>query len=171
MGYEEDIAIDENRLLDEWRNQPALFLKYGQLAAKARRNADVAKEHAESVFARVAAEIREEAPKKPAEDAIKQMVLLDPDYKRASHAAIKAKYEADLLATAVRAFDHRKTALEYIVKLYGMEYFADPTAPDYETAKAMEGMQNDAIGEKLSRRASRIASSKNSATKQDKPKD
>jgi hypothetical protein len=39
------------------------------------------------------------------------------------------KYEAEVLQGAVNAVDHRKDALENLVRLHGLQYFAGPKVP------------------------------------------
>ena len=42
---------------------------------------------------------------------------------------ISTKHKVDVLQVVVDALDHRKKALENLVTLHGMSYFASPKAP------------------------------------------
>lgn len=155
--YADDLSINPDRLSDEWRRQPGLFMRYAEQAALARKKADIAKEALDVTDARLNMEIRAEyeGGKKPTEDAIKSEVLASVDHRAASRKYLDAKHEADLMSLAVRAFDQRKSALENLVRLFGMEYFADPKQPDFDTVKRNEAAKSELVGRKLEGRRGR----------------
>lgn len=132
-SYEEEMGIDCSALDVEWLEQPRLMMKYGRSLAEARRAQDDAKEFLDFTRAKLDNEIRQDPDSyglaKATEAAVAGAILLQDEYKEASSALIRAKYDTELLSTAVRAVDSRKTALENLVRLHGMSYFAGPAVP------------------------------------------
>ena len=132
-SYEEEMGIDCTALDVEWLEQPRLMMKYGRLLAEARKAQDDAKEFLDYTKARLDNEIRQDPDSyglaKATESSIAGAILLQEEYKEASAALTEAKYRTELLSTAVRAVDSRKTALENLVRLHGMSYFAGPAVP------------------------------------------
>lgn len=133
MNYENDITIDESSLDVEWLEQPQLMIRYAIKAAEARLERDLAKERLDVVKAELDKEIRMNPEKfeiaKVTETAIQAAILTNSRYKEASEQYIQLRYEAEVLQSAVNAIEHRKSALENLVKLYGSQYFAGPKMP------------------------------------------
>jgi len=157
MNYEKDIIIDESALDLEWLNQPSLFMKYAKNAAKAQMELDHAKQSLDIAKAEADKEIRENPEKfdlvKATEVAIANTILIHPQYKEAYDAYLEAKYECEMARSAVTAFDQRKNALEYLVKLLGQNYFAGPALPrNISKLKEQRQQQTDAgIAQKMKR--------------------
>ena len=63
------------------------------------------------------------------EKSIEAAVTTAPDYQMANQEYIERKYEHDIATGVVRAFDHRKAALENLVRLHANQYFAGPSVP------------------------------------------
>jgi len=132
--YYADIEIEKDALDEEWIKQPMLFFRYSEKCSEARREMDLAKEELDLVRADLDRRIRE-APgdfglAKATETAISNAILLHEDYKAASRKLIKARHTWDLLSKAVQAFDQKKAALENLVRLLSLGYFADPQQPE-----------------------------------------
>src|SRR5271157_3525172 len=156
MNYEKDIIIDESSLDLEWLNQPALFMKYAKHAANAQMELDHAKQTLDIAKAEADKEIRNNPDKfelaKATDTAVANAILIHPAYKEAYDAYLEAKYECEMARSAVTAFDQRKNALEYLVKLLGQNYFAGPALPrDITELKEQRQKKTDAgIAQKLS---------------------
>ena len=133
MNYERDMAVDESALDVEWLRQPQLMLRYTRHTAEMKRQADQAKEAVDVEAADLDRRIRNKprafSLDKPTEAGVRNAIVLQPAYQRATAAYIDAKYEYDMAMAAVRAMDQRKTALENLVRLHGMAYFAGPSVP------------------------------------------
>lgn len=137
MEYERDIQIDESSLDVEWLNQPRLMASYCEVAAEAHRKMDIAKERIDFVKAQLNQQIRSDpegfgvvpGTRGITEGSIEAAVLLQEEYQDASRSHIDARYEYEVATGVVRAFDHRKTALENLVRLHGQAYFAGPSVP------------------------------------------
>ena len=133
INFEEEISIDPDALDVEWLNQPKLFLKYAELTSDARMEVDKAKERFELVKAELDRDIRLSPEKfnieKITESVISNTTILQKPYQETSDNYIKTKHKADILLSAVKAFDQRKKALENLVQLHGQSYFAGPKEP------------------------------------------
>jgi hypothetical protein len=129
-SYREDIAIDETALDLEWLGQPQLAYEYAQYQADARKVMDIAKENQMVIHAEVEQEVREDPDAfklaKVTEKAIEAAILQDSRYRAASKKVINCQHEYSSSQAAVHAIEHRKQALENLVKLMGMNYFSSP---------------------------------------------
>ncbi len=133
MNFESDVQIDEAALDVEWLRQPSLMAQYCKYAAHAKAMMDKAKERLDVVEAEMDRDVREDPEKydlvKLTETLIKSTVLQTSERQIAAQNYIDAKYEYDMAQAAVRSIDQKKTALENLVKLHGMSYFAGPSVP------------------------------------------
>ena len=160
INYEQDIRIDPDSLDVEWLEQPSLAMKYNRNAAEAKRSLDLAKEKLDITRAELDKEIRTNPKKfgleKTTDAIVVNMIPAQESYKEANAEFIKAKYDADIALSAVYAINQRKEALENLVKLHGMNYFAGPKVPrdlSYETRRREEQKNIDSgIARKMMRR-------------------
>jgi hypothetical protein len=133
INYERDIRIDESALDVEWLEQPRLMVKYAQHATACTKVAELAEQHLDVLKADLDKDIRQNpgmySIKNPTVEAIKNAIIANETIQEANKAWIEAKFEANMAWNAVKAFEHRKSALENLVKLHGQQYFASPTVP------------------------------------------
>lgn len=134
INYDEDITIDVDALDIEMREQPRLMLKYTRHLAVTRKQVDEAKQNLDIKKAEVDRKIRENPEAygiegKVTEGAITSALLTEDDYIDAQKDFLDAKFEMDMAQGAVNAFEQRKSALENLIKLHGMNYFAGPKVP------------------------------------------
>ncbi len=133
MSYESDMYIDENELEVELLEQPSLMARYSRLLAEAKRDRDLAKENLDLVKAEINMDIRDNPEnyklEKVTESAIAACVLMEDDFKNAQKQLHEAEFEVNVLQGVLNAIDHRKSALENLVRLYGLNYFAGPSIP------------------------------------------
>lgn len=148
------LNIELTRLDEEWLKQPKLYYEAAEQLANKRfemetlkNNLAAAEADLEDVQAKVDLAIRSNPSKylgeiKVTEASIKNAVLLDPEYKKTKQICdnlnqelLKAKYEAELLAAIVEALNHKKSALENLVKLHSQNYFSVPKVEDPETSQ------------------------------------
>lgn len=131
--YEVDLEIDPNALDVEWLKQPSLFFKYSDKAALARKNLDALKEEYDVYRAALDSKIRKEPEKygltKVTEGSIAAVITMDKTVEEFENSVNELKYQFDILTNAIRAFDQKKSALENLVKLLGMDYFSAPSSP------------------------------------------
>jgi len=132
-NYEQDLAIDPHELDECWLKHPALYMQYSRELADAQRTSTKAKEKLDVVRAEVDKDIRTNPDKfnlqKVTEGIVSATIALDERYREAQSDLNEKIYEVNILQGAVRAFDHRKKALENMVQLLMMEYFAGPKEP------------------------------------------
>ena len=133
LNYEKDVSIDEQALDVEWLQQAELMRKYATHAGACKKEMDEAKERLETGKARIEMGIRQDPKEygleKVTEGAIQSTIQLQEEYQKLNQNYINAKYEYEVATAAVRAIDQKKTALENLVKLLGVSYFAGPQAP------------------------------------------
>jgi len=128
-----DLEIDRNRLDDEWVDQPKLYKNAAENTANARLEYNRAKAELEIAKAEIDREVRKNPERfglsKVTETTVASAVSLHPRCKEAMDALITMKHELDVAEALVSALDHRKKALEDLVKLFLADYFAKPRAP------------------------------------------
>jgi len=133
LNYEKDVTIDESALDVEWLEQPRLMARYCQHAAECKKELDHAKEALEVKKAELDKDIRSTPDLydigKITETVVQNTITTQTDYQQAMTEFIQAKYEYEMAQAAVRSIDQKKTALENLVKLHGMSYFAGPSVP------------------------------------------
>ncbi len=133
LDYERDIQIDPNALDVEWLEQPDLMRKYAKYAADVKRVMDETKERLDVTKAKLEMEIRTYPAnfglEKVTESAIQSTIILQESYQELSKEYIQAKYEYDVATAVLRALEQRKSALENLVKLLSVSYFAGPQTP------------------------------------------
>lgn len=124
--------IDSANLDEEWMMQPKVFLKYSLKSAEARETFERAKAKLDVARAELDLMIRKDPEtfglEKITESAITNTILLQPEYKEALEEVHTSQHAYNILQATVQALDHRKRALENLVDLHGMQYFAEPQA-------------------------------------------
>jgi len=154
FNYEQDLAIDPHSLDEEWLRQPGLYMKYSKEAANAERVRDLAKEKVGVVKAELDRAIRKEPIKygleKITDTPVAGAVLLQSEYKEAANALIEADFKLNILKSAVRAFDHKREALENAVKMWLGGYFSGPKVPrDIPVGKRIIDMTRDKVSDQV----------------------
>lgn len=126
------IEIDPLRLDTEWRDQPSQFLFWSEKLAEARLIVDVCKSSLEVAKAELDKDIRNNPEEfdlpKLTETVIANTIILQPKYARHLKLFNEARYDQGMIQAAVDGLDQRKRALENLVTLHGMNYFAEPKA-------------------------------------------
>jgi len=132
--YEDDLAIDPDDLVEEWLKHPSMYFQYSELLSIAKRKMAIAHERIKVVRS----ELIKKAHKHPKKH-LKGMKLTAPvveayyrdheDHKEAKEDLINAEFDVSILEAAVWSFSHRKKALENLVQLLSLRYFAGPTSP------------------------------------------
>jgi DNA repair ATPase RecN len=142
-----DLDIDLTRLEREWVEQPARYHECAERLADARRLLDEKKLELDVVHAELDHQIRK-APEqfavpKLTEEVVKQTIVLQSTYQKASRELIDARHEAALAQAACDAMDHRKKALENAVHLFCADYFSAPRAPKEARERVEEDAKRD----------------------------
>lgn len=126
------LEIDTESLDSEWEMQPELVFKHGQRLAEAEEEVERAKAELEEEKARLDSQIREDPESygiiKLTETQVTNTILLQPSYKDALDTYFTARNDYLVCRSVTTALDHKRSALENLVKLYGMNYFSSPRA-------------------------------------------
>lgn len=153
MDYEKDIKIDESNLDLDWLEQPVLMMQYSRRAAAAKIEEDLANENLKVVEAELDKKIREDFADtgvKITEKVVQAAILTHLEHKTATQAVIDARYNTSIAKAAVQAFEHKKSALENLVRLHGQQYFAGPSVPqDLVEKKNLRDVERKEINKKV----------------------
>jgi hypothetical protein len=136
FDFEKDLSINKFRLDEECLSHSSIYFRYAEAAAKAKTRAAKAKDNLELVKAERYDEIKTEFEKKGLKTTIPMMdkaVLSDSEVIEATNKLRKAEDISAKLDVAVKAFEHRKSELDNLVKLYCAGYYSMPNAN--ETSK------------------------------------
>lgn len=120
MNFNTITNIDETRLEKEWVGQADRYMEVVQVEAAAARTVDELKEKLEVTEAKAAKSIRdtrESAGQKYTEKEISTSLALDPGVVEARADLRQAEYDSLIVRGARSAMDHRRSALENLVKL------------------------------------------------------
>jgi len=131
------LDINELQLDKEWVRQAPLFSNYATKLADAQKAHDTAKLELDIVEAELDRSIRSNPDdynlEKITENIVSAAIVLEDEYQIASNNLINAKHAVDVLKVAVNGLEHKKRALESLVKLHGQEYFASPHAREKDS--------------------------------------
>lgn len=131
--YEDDLYIDPFTLDEEALIQPTLMKKYTSLLAGAKREVDRVAERLSVCKAELDKKIRKDPEKygldKLTENIIMSTILVQKKYRKINNELIEAKYQKEMTGGSVASTEHKKSSVELLVKLLGMNYFAGPSVP------------------------------------------
>lgn len=127
VNYKDDLKINPETLEVEWLRQAELFGKYSEMHASAVRRMNQLEQKLKVIRSDLLMKARESGAKNAAQE--EAYYRTSQIHQEAKAEFIEAQYEADVLDGAVFAFHQRKAALENLVKLASMNYFATPETP------------------------------------------
>ena len=155
MSLRDDLKIDAYALDHEWLKQPNLAYKIGEDLGNAIYDRDKKKDALELTVALLDADIRAnpekygfESDKKLTEKAIEKTIITLDEYDKAQTAVLEANRHVALLTAAKTAIEHKKSALEALVKLAASNYFADPRISG-DDKKAYEKQSHTAVADEI----------------------
>lgn len=160
FNYEEDLAIDPAILDEEWLRHPQLFMQYSEELANAIEERDYAKDRLDVKKAELDADIRKDPDEygisKVTEAVVAGTVAIEIAEATETDEFRAANKRVALLQGAVRAFEHRKKALENLVQLNIAGFFAGPKEPrDLPPGKRMRDIAEDNAGRKQRQKINR----------------
>lgn len=142
MNYEQDIRIDDTALDVEWLEQPSLMFKYAKHSAFCAAKMETLKQQLDLIKAALDKRIRATPEKfeieKITEAAVSNTILSQPEYQEIEEQYREARHDYEIARAAVNAITTRKDALENLVRLHGMQYFAGPKMPRNLTQERQE---------------------------------
>ena len=131
LDYQNDILINKHKLDEEWLKHSSLAMTYSAELAQAIHNRNRAKENLDIIEASLDSEARREPIPaglgKATETSIKNWIKLQETYREALESYHDSDLEVNLLQGGVYAFNHRKTALEWLSRLFLSGYWSEPT--------------------------------------------
>jgi len=154
IDFEQKFPIDRMALDVEWETQHELFRHYASKLAEEQVNLDGWKDHLERTRAELDKEIRkgyDVAGKKCTEAMVTADILLHPDYQSAQAGMRECQSEFLQLKADVSALEQRKVALENLVRLFGQEYYAQPSLTDKEREQYKVAKGKDASRKALNK--------------------
>ena len=133
LNYANDVSIDESALDVEWLRQPTLVRLYNQEVAERKRQLARLSEELGVLKAELTRKININPEKyglaKATVDTVNSTIVIQEEYQDLRNQIIESEYELEMAIGGSRAMDHKKTALENLVKLFGQNYFAGPALP------------------------------------------
>lgn len=133
LNYANDVSIDESALDVEWLRQPTLVRLYNQEVAERKRQLARLSEELVVLKAELTRKINTNPEKfglsKTTVDIVNSTIVIQEEYQDLRNQIIESEYELEMAIGGSRAMDHKKTALENLVKLFGQNYFAGPALP------------------------------------------
>lgn len=126
----DEYAVDENDLMAEWRRQPGLTRRVGRAEADARHAHAQAEAALKVTAARLKFQIRKDPGRfglgdKPTIPDIEAACLTHKDHVAAVELVNRTRYELAIREADVAAMLDRRKALERLVELLRIEYFAE----------------------------------------------
>lgn len=146
LNYEEDLQIDKDSLEECLIEQPELYGKWSKVWAQAVKERDQSKEQLNVTKADLDKQIRKSwdilgFDKKPTDLAITTWICAQQEYRDANFRLIEATYSVNVLEGAKWAFQHRKDALDNLVKLFLSNYYSESKAVGQEARELLADMR------------------------------
>jgi len=150
LNFEKDLSIDKYRLDEECLSHPVIYFRYGELLADAKNKVGVLADALKLKMGEANIAIRNRFIKKEikfTEAVINSEVEKADDVVAAREELREAELSLARLQAGVSAFEHRKSQLDNLVKLYVAGYFsttnsgkARETVNDQASRDARQGL-------------------------------
>ena len=147
LNFESDLNIDKYKLDEECISHSVLYYRYSEMEAEAKNQVAVLLDSLKLIMSEKNMEIRNALIKKEAkftEASINAEVEKDETVIDAKNELREAELNLTRLQAGVRAFEHRKSQLDNIVRLYCAGYFSTPNS---------SGKPKETVNEQASRDA------------------
>jgi hypothetical protein len=142
----EEIKINKHRLEEEIINQPGLYIKWAEKAARAMVNRIALDKQKKLVRAELDKKYRikiEQSGEKVTENRVDACIRMDDEYKAVNAKLLEAIEEEAIMVDVKWAFQQRKTSLELLQEGIINGIYADPTV---NTKKALSDKLNKKRG-------------------------
>jgi hypothetical protein len=126
-----DPSIDKDHLDDEWVTHPKRVEEINKLVAQAEQKKERIKFNLDITEAELDKKARQTLSK-TTETAVSNWIQLQPDYQELQLKLIDANYEYKMILARSTSFNHRKTALEFLSRLWLANYYVEPYEPEAE---------------------------------------
>ena len=131
----QDLEIDRDNLELEWQKQSHCYLYYARQSANAIEDQQLAKEEVDLLEAKLDGEIRTNPDDfgivdKLTEKKVLSAIWQQEEYQKAKSKIIECTKTVNVLRGILTAFDHKKSALENLVKLFLSAYYSETKISD-----------------------------------------
>jgi hypothetical protein len=155
MDFENDLQIDKYGLDDEWAKQPSTFHKWSVQLAESEMERDRAKENIDLVRAELDMAIRSDPAKfkleKITEASVSSAITVNQKYKDSVDEYLKLKYNHKIIQSAIESLNHKKFALDNLVRLFLSEYYLREAPPQDRTSMLNEMNKDSTLKKRLNR--------------------
>jgi hypothetical protein len=146
-NFEQDLSIDKYKLDEECLSHAGLYYRYSELAANAKNKVGILADNLKLKMGEVNIQIRNDYTKKEmkfTEAVINSEVEKNEDVIEAREELREAELNLAKLQAGVSAFEHRKSQLDNLVRLYCSGYFSTPSS---------SGKPRESVNEQVARQA------------------
>jgi hypothetical protein len=155
MDFNDDLLIDKFGLDDEWAKQPSLYNNWSVQLATAEMERDRAKENVDLVRAELDFDVRSNPSKygleKLTEASVGAAITQSEKYQKSVDKHLKLKYDHKIIQAAIESLNHKKYALDNLVKLYLAEYYLKDNIPIDKSAIMNELNRDTNLKKRLQR--------------------
>jgi len=165
LNFERDLSIDKYKLDEECISHSALYYRYSELVANAKNQVGILSDALKLKMGEANVAIRNGFIKKEVkftEALINAEVEKDDGVIEARDELREAELNLARLQAGVSAFEHRKSQLDNLVKLYCSGYFSTPSN---------SGKQKESVNEQVAREARKNLNGKRKPTVDDEDDD
>lgn len=131
VDFEKDISINKYKLDEECLSHSSLYFRYSSMQADAKTRVSKAKDNLELVEAERNLAIRKtlaDSGAKVTEAMVTSALIIDKEVIEAKNQVRETEDIFMKLSVAVQAFEHRKSELDNLVKLYCSGYYSVPSS-------------------------------------------
>ncbi len=154
--FQDDVRIDPHALDKMWIEHASKYMFYADLASKADREVKEL-DHSKKVLEAQLTQAVNADPNetlgegvKPTGANVDAYIRTEQSHITLTEKLIQAEYEKNQLTNALAAFNQRRSALENLVKLIALEYYAEPKHSE-DTSEIVTGMQENRVGKRVSK--------------------
>lgn len=154
VDFEKDISINKYKLDEECLSHSSLYFRYSSMQADAKTRVSKAKDNLELVEAERNLAIRKtlsESGTKVTEAMITSALIVDKEVIEAKNQVREAEDVFMKLSVAVQAFEHRKSELDNLVKLYCSGYYSVPNSGS-DVKKDINEQTSNAVRKNLNKK-------------------
>ena len=153
MDFEDDIQLNKFDLDNEWQKQPALVFLYGKEHAIKCAERDRVKEKLAVYRGDLELRIRNNPESydlpKITEGAVTAAIGQDKSIRSYNKDIIELTEDINVLAVAVKAFEHKRASLDGLTKLEWQHYFSETPSTNEGKAKLSVQPQKKKLNENM----------------------
>jgi hypothetical protein len=129
LNFEKDTQVDKYKLDEEWVRISTLLWEYGKALSDTSLERDRLKQNLDLIESETDYKIRSGTISldlaKPTESSIKNYINQTKEYQTALTKLNDINHEVSVLSSAVRAIQAKKSAMEWLTKMWFAAYFTD----------------------------------------------